>query len=75
MEMSGDGNWKTSTHEIVPDEHGTSVDIQICSKGTFPNDMAFYITNQYDEAVPFFSIPIGGIPKYKYKIDVIYEFD
>jgi hypothetical protein len=32
-----------------------------------------YLTNQYNEAIPFFSVPIGGVPKYKYKVDVQYK--
>jgi hypothetical protein len=32
--------------------------------------MVFYITNQYGELMPFYTVPIGGVPKYKYKIGV-----
>ncbi|NOZ48131.1 MAG: hypothetical protein GXO79_15340 [Chlorobi bacterium] len=74
MSRSGDGNWATSTHEITPDEQNTTIDIQIISSGKFPNDMVFYLTNQYGKFVPFYSVPIGGVPKYRYKVDIIYAF-
>jgi hypothetical protein len=30
------------------------------------NNICFYITNQYGESLPFYAIPIGGKPVYKY---------
>jgi hypothetical protein len=30
--------------------------------------MVLYVTNQYGELLPFYASPIGGIPKFKYKI-------
>ena len=39
-------------------------------KGDYKNDVVFYITNEYDMPVPFFAAPIGGVPRYKYKIKI-----
>jgi hypothetical protein len=68
--ISNDGKWSYSIAKIVEEEKNTSIDIEFIKKSNKANDMTFYILNQYDEAVPFFSSPIGGIPKYKYKIGV-----
>jgi hypothetical protein len=34
------------------------------------NNVVIYLENQYGELLPFYSIPIGGIPKYKYNIGI-----
>ena len=63
--FSSESDWKTSTHPIVKEEHGTSLDIQFI-KGRNPaknNNMVFYATNQYGEFLPFYVIPIGGVPR------------
>lgn len=72
-EVSSNNNWGTSKHMIAEEEKNTSMDLQIVKSVTSRNDMACYLTNQYGDAVPFFSSPIGGPPKYKYKVDVKYK--
>ena len=63
--------WETSIHNIVKEEKKTSLDIQIIkSKTKSNNNMVMSITNQYGKNIPFYNIPIGGIPKYKYTIKV-----
>ncbi len=73
MAVSGDDNWATSTHEITQDDINSSLDIQMI-KNKQPNirnnNVVIYLENQYGELLPFFSIPIGGIPKYKYSIGI-----
>jgi hypothetical protein len=34
------------------------------------NNVVIYLENQYGELMPFYSIPIGGIPKFKYSIGI-----
>jgi len=67
---SGNGTWASSILPIVASEHGRSLDIRLVSRSPIFNDVAFYVTDQYDKALPFFAIPLGGIPKYRYDIDV-----
>ena len=70
LSVSGDGDWATSLHPIVEAEQNTSLDVHfIKDKGT-SNDLVFHMKNQYAEAIPFFSIPLGGVPKYTYKVNV-----
>lgn len=68
--VSGNNSWETSKHLISDEEKNTSMDVQIVKRRTSRNDMVCYLTNQYDEAVAFFSSPIGGPPKFKYKVDI-----
>ncbi|MEM1136288.1 MAG: hypothetical protein AAGI07_10655 [Bacteroidota bacterium] len=70
---SGNGTWQSSTHTITEDEQNTSLDIQLIKSNnslSSNNNMVFYITNQYGRLLPFYTIPIGGIPRYKYRISV-----
>lgn len=73
MTPSGQAEWATSEHKIEPSELNTSLDVQFIkgkSGGMRNNNIVFYITNQYEEFIPFFTIPIGGVPKYDYQIGV-----
>lgn len=70
MRKSGDGNWMKSEHKILAREKESSLDVQFHKHKTKPaknNNVSFYITNQYGETMPFYTIPIGGIPKPKSK--------
>jgi len=68
--VSGDGQWTSSVLPINPKEYGLSLDFRLVSKSTTFNDVVFYVTDQYDTALPFFAVPLGGPPRYKYDIDV-----
>lgn len=66
-----EGTWSTTELIVVKEEINTSIDVQfIRKKEVKNNNVSVYITNQYNEAIPFYTIPIGGVPKYKYKIDI-----
>ena len=66
--VSGDDVWAKSKHVMADAEKNTTLDIQIQKSKEGENAMSLFITNQYDEAIPFFAIPIGGPPKYKYDL-------
>jgi len=72
--VSLDGNWSSTLLSILPKEINTSIDVQMVKKTNSNNDMAIYILNQYKEAMPLFSVPIGGKPKYLYKVNLKYKF-
>ncbi|TAG56366.1 MAG: hypothetical protein EAZ27_05075 [Cytophagales bacterium] len=66
-----DNEWAISNHTISNEEKKTSLDIQIIKfREKVNNNLVLTITNQYGKSLPFFSIPIGGVPKYKYKIGI-----
>lgn len=70
---SGDDNWVESEFKILAEEKNTSLDIQMIKKKNPPvknNNVVIFVRNQYGELLPFYTIPIGGVPKYKYSIGV-----
>lgn len=73
VNVSGDDEWSESRHEIGPDEHNSSLDIQMIKKKSGlvkDNNVVVFLENQYGELMPFYSVPIGGIPEYKYSIGI-----
>ncbi len=73
VKTSGDDNWADSRHEIAEDEHNSSLDIQMIKKKSNlvkDNNVVIFLENQYGDLMPFYSIPIGGIPEYKYSIGI-----
>ena len=71
--ISNDGNWSVGLHDVQKEEQGRSMNVRLIKKASFNNDMTLYITNEYNIPVPMFATPIGGAPKYIYKIDVKYK--
>lgn len=65
--------WADSEHQIKEEEKNSTMDIQITKHKYSRNDMAMYLINNYGDAIAFFSTPIGGPPKFKYKVDVNYH--
>ncbi|NMD01285.1 MAG: hypothetical protein GYA62_16405, partial [Bacteroidales bacterium] len=66
VDVSGEGDWKSTTLPVVAEEKNTSFDIQFVKKNPIKNNnVVIYVTNQYGELLPFYVSPIGGIPKYK----------
>lgn len=70
---SGDNAWVSKTHEITEEEKNTTLDLQIFKADASLNTMSVYATNQYGKAVAFFSVPIGGPPKFKYSPAIEYK--
>ena len=68
--VSGDGQWRSSEYPIVAAEHGLSLDLRLLNRSRAVNDMVFFVTDQYDTALPFFAVPLGGPPRYYYEVDV-----
>ncbi|MES2761589.1 MAG: hypothetical protein V4677_05260 [Bacteroidota bacterium] len=66
-----DKNWMENIYRITKSEINTSLDIQFMKNKTSKNNnIVVAISNQYGELMPFFTTPIGGIPKYMMKIGV-----
>lgn len=75
MKKSANLKWASSVHEITKEEQNTTIEIQIIKQGKANNNMVFFLRNQYDEAVRFYTIPIGGPPRYKYIVNLEYYSD
>ena len=74
LTMSGNDVWMHGEHKILQKEKETSFDIQFVKRKEDPikrNNVTFYVTNQYGDALPFWSVPIGGVPKPTTTIKVI----
>jgi hypothetical protein len=70
-EASGEDNWIVRTFPIVEEEKNSTVEIQFIKNQTVQvknNNMVVAVRNQYGESLPFFVIPIGGVPVYSPKI-------
>ncbi|MFN0032497.1 MAG: hypothetical protein ACKVOR_10080 [Flavobacteriales bacterium] len=71
VSMSGDNNWSNSVYKIKEKERGKSLDIQFTKNADQKvnnNNVVFSIRNQYGELLPFFVVPIGGVPKFEGQI-------
>jgi hypothetical protein len=72
-EISIDNEWVEDEFKIFEEEKNTSLDIQFIKKRNPPvknNNVVINVRNQYNELLPFYVIPIGGVPKYNYNIAV-----
>ena len=73
---NSNGTWSENTHKICKEEVNTSLDIQfIKQKEIRNNNVVVVISNQYGELMPFYTTPIGGVPKFMYKINYKAEED
>jgi hypothetical protein len=71
--VSGEDNWLDDEFKIFDEEKNTSLDIQFIKRKNPQvknNNVVVNVRNQYGELLPFYVIPIGGVPKYKASIDV-----
>jgi hypothetical protein len=69
--VSGDDTWIEDEFKIFEEEKNHSLDIQFIKKKSPPvknNNVVVNVRNQYNELLPFYVIPIGGVPKYDYNI-------
>jgi hypothetical protein len=68
---SGNNEWKKHEYTVTAGEKKTSYDVQFVKQTESKNNnIVVNITNQYDESMPFYTAPIGGVPKYKSRIGV-----
>lgn len=71
--VSADDKWEQNQFKILEEEINTSLDFQFIKRKSPPvknNNVVISVKNQYGELLPFYTIPIGGVPKYKYSIGV-----
>jgi hypothetical protein len=68
---SGDNVWATSEHKIVEQEKKTTLDVQFIKNKKViikNNNVTLYVTNQYGDMLPIYTMPIGGSPNSNYKV-------
>lgn len=67
---SGDNIWAASIHKIVELEKKTTLDVRFIKSQKLikNNNVTLYVSNQYGDMLPIYTMPIGGIPNSNYKI-------
>jgi len=71
--ISGENNWVAQEFKTTEEEKNTSMEIQFIknrNQHIKNNNVVLKVENQYGEMLPFYVIPIGGIPVYKPKIQM-----
>ena len=66
--ISDDSQWATTEIPIVKEERNNSLEIQFVKnkvKLVRNNNVVVIVQNQYGISLPFYVIPIGGVPVYK----------
>lgn len=70
-DISGDDKWTVRKFPIVEEEKNSTLEIQFIKNQSFlvrNNNVVIAVRNQYGISLPFFVVPIGGVPVYSPKI-------
>lgn len=70
-DVSGDDHWVVNKFPIVEEEKNSTIEIQFIKNQSLQvrnNNVVVAIRNQYGVALPFYVVPIGGVPIYSPKI-------
>jgi len=70
-DVSGENNWVVRRFPIVEEEKNSTVEIQFVKNQKLQirnNNVVIAVRNQYGISLPFYVVPIGGIPVYTPKI-------
>jgi hypothetical protein len=73
LEVSGEDNWVQGKLTIQEEEIGSSFDFRFVKAKNLVrnNNVVVNVRNQINEALPFYTIPIGGVPKYRGEVEFI----
>jgi hypothetical protein len=71
--VSGEDHWTKDELRIQDEEIGTSFDFRFVKAPNLVrnNNVVVNVRNQRDETLPFYTIPIGGVPKYKGEVEFV----
>jgi len=70
-DVSGENNWVVREFPIVAEEKNSTIEIQFTKNKSVQirnNNVVLTVRNQYGVALPFYVVPIGGVPVYSPKI-------
>jgi hypothetical protein len=70
---SGEDLWANDELRVQEEELKASMDFRFVKARTLVknNNVVVNVRNQYGETMPFYTIPIGGVPKYKGEVEFI----
>jgi hypothetical protein len=69
--VSGEDNWIVKKFPIVTEEKNSTIEIQFIKNQVVQvknNNVVIAVRNQYGVSLPFYVVPIGGVPVYSPKI-------
>ncbi len=71
VRVSGEDVWGNDELRVQEEEIGTSFDFRFVKARPLVknNNVVVNVRNQYGEAMPFYTIPIGGVPKYRGEVE------
>jgi hypothetical protein len=70
-DVSGETNWVIREFPIVAEEKNSTIEIQFIKNQSVQvrnNNVVVIVRNQYGVSLPFYVVPIGGVPVYSPKI-------
>ena len=73
VETSGEDFWAEDELRVQEEELKTSMDFRFVKAKSLVknNNVVVNVRNQFGEAMPFYTIPIGGVPKYKGEVEFV----
>ena len=73
VKISGQDNWAYDELRVEDEEIKSSMDFRFVKANSLVrnNNVVVNVRNQYGEAMRFFTIPLGGVPKYRGEVEFI----
>jgi hypothetical protein len=73
VRTSAENHWADDELRVQPEEIGTSFDFRFVKARPLVrnNNVVVNVRNQRGETMPFYTIPIGGVPKYKGEVEFV----
>lgn len=73
VKTSGEDFWANDELRVEDGEIGTSFDFRFVKANPLVknNNVVVNVRNQFGDAMPFYTIPLGGVPKYKGEVEFI----
>jgi len=71
--ISREDDWANDEIRVLEEEVGTSFDFRFVKAPSLirNNNVVVNVRNQRDETLPFYTIPMGGVPKYKGEVEFV----
>jgi hypothetical protein len=73
VRTSAENHWADDELRVQPEEIGTSFDFRFVKARPLVrnNNVVVNVRNQRGETMPFYTIPMGGVPKYKGEVEFV----
>jgi hypothetical protein len=73
INTSGEDDWANDELRIQDEEIGSSFDFRFIKARPLVrnNNVVVNVRNQFGDAMPFYTIPLGGVPKYRGEVEFV----